>query len=619
MDYSLSGPRRERSSFKQLGHLTRLFDYLRQYGWVLGAAIFGLLLTRIFDAVVPLLMKTAIDSLADATIEPNYLMPALAIVGVVVARFLIYVVARRAMRRISISVAYDLRKRIFNHVQHQGPGFFSRFDTGDLMSRAINDIGMVRMVVSFGWVDIILFFFTISTGLYFMFSLSPELALWVSLPFPVVAIAGFIMARAMFPYYRDRQEAMAAVTSFVQENLNGIRTIKAMSQEQQEIARFHEVSSHFAKMVYRASRYNAWIGLVMPVLSAASPAILIFHGGYLALTGEISLGTYTAFGAYMWMVIWPIRHFGMTLSMFTAAAAGTQRIFEVLDHEREIEEATTPGAPEPIHGRIEFRHLTFLHPGAARPTLQDVNIRIDAGETVAFLGRVGAGKSTLLKAVVRLIDTPRGQIFIDDCDICDFPVQRLRRIASMVPQDPFLFSTSLRENLTYDDPGRPDEVLWEAAEAAAVADSIREFRDGFDTLVGERGQTLSGGQKQRTTLARGMVRGSPILLLDDCFSAVDTETEEKILSGLARLRRGKTTLLISHRVSTARHADRIYIIDNGRILESGSHAELIEQGGYYADLAAVQSDKDRDLARKARLLKDLRQETAGIATAEIGK
>jgi ATP-binding cassette subfamily B protein len=610
--------KRERSSFKQLGHLKRLETYFRRYAWVLIPAVVGLLLTRILDAVVPLMMKTAIDSLADPGIEPNYGWPAVGIVCVVAVRFGVFIFARRLMRRVSIAVAYDLRKRMFNNIQYQGATFFNRFNTGDLMSRTINDINMVRMVVSFAAVDMILFFFTIAAGLYFMLSLSPELTTWVVMPLPFVAVTGFILARKMFPYYRDQQEAMAEVTSFTQENLNGIRTIKAMSQEQQEVRRFHQVSTNYVKMVYRASRFNAWIGLIMPVMSSVSPAILFFYGGALALSGDITIGTYTAFAAYMWMVIWPIRHIGMALSMFTAAAAGTQRIFEALDFEADVKDAPADNLPaaEGVAGSIEFRGLTFWHPGAARPTISDIDIKVDAGETIALLGRVGAGKSTLLRAVVRLVNTPPGTVFIDGHDVCDFSVATLREVAALVPQDPFLFSTTLRENLTYDQPDRAESELWDAAEAAGVADSIRSFPEGMATIVGERGQTLSGGQKQRTTLARGLVRQSPILLLDDCFSAVDTETEDRILSGLARLREDKTTILISHRVSTARHADRIYIVDNGRISEAGTHDELVERGGYYADLAAVQSDQDEDHERKARLLHDLEDENALVA--EVG-
>ena len=599
------GPRRERASFKHLGELRHLLVYLKRYGWTLTIAITGILISNVMSAVIPLMMKEAIDSLADEALEPNIVIPALAIAAIVVVRFFVFVVTRRVMRRVSIAVSYDLRKRMFNHIQYQSSAFFTRFSTGDLMSRIINDINMVRMAVSFGWVNIITFIFTVATGVYFMMMLSPALTVWVVLPLPFVALTGFFMARAMFPYYQDQQEAMASVTEFTQENLNGIRTIQAMAQEDQEIERFNRVSTHYAQMVYRATRFNAWLGLVMPILTTVSPVIIIFYGGSLVLSGDITIGTFTAFFTYTMMVVFPVRMIGMSLSMFTAAAAGTQRIFEVLSFEHEITDSRDATMPEPIRGDTEFHDLSFSHPGAARPTIKDINFKVRSGETIAILGRVGSGKSTLLRSMVRLIDTPRGTVLIDGRDICDYPVQHLRKMVTLVPQDPFLFSTSLRENLTYDEPTRGEALLMDAADAAGLTSAIADFTDGLDTIVGERGQTLSGGQKQRATLARGLVRNSPVLLLDDCFSAVDTETEERILSGLARMRGDKTTILISHRVSTARHADRIFIIDNGHITESGTHDELIAHEGYYADLAAVQSDQDDDRARKSNLLRNL--------------
>ena len=395
----VDGPRRERSSFKHLSHLKRLVPYVRRFGWVLLASISGLLLARLLDALVPLYMKDAIDSLADPDIDPNLLIPVLSILAIVATRFFIYVVSQRALRRLSISVSYHLRKRLFNHVQFQGAHFFNRFGTGDLMSRAVNDVSMVRMVVSFGAVTILTTVFTLATGLYFMIMLSPSLTFWVVLPLPLVAVAGFGMARALFPYYMDRQEAMAAVTAFTQENLNGIRTVQAMAQEEKEIDRFRDVSTHYAQTVYRVNRYQALMNVVMGFISTVSTVIVLFYGGALVLRGDITLGTFMAFFSYLMMVAWPVRMIGMSITMFTAAAAGTERIFEVLDYEPEGDDASTETVPTDLLGRIEFRDLVYSHPGSARPTIDVASLKVQPGETIAFMGRVGSGKSTFLNVI----------------------------------------------------------------------------------------------------------------------------------------------------------------------------------------------------------------------------
>lgn len=612
-----TGVVRERSSIKHLRHLWRLMPYVRRYGWVLLLAITGLLLTRLAMSLVPLFMRTAVDSLADPEIPPNYVLPALAILGIVGVQAVLYIFSRRALRRISIAVTYDLRKRLFNHVQYQGPTFFNRFGTGDLMSRAVNDVRMVRMAVSFGWVQIATVGFSLVTALFFMIYMSPQLTAWVVLPLPFVAAVGFFMARGMYPYFRERQEALANVTSFTQENLNGIRTIQAMAQEEHEIEGFRRASTVYAQKFYRATRYQQFMDVAMSSLTTIAPIIILFYGGSLVLNGELSIGTWMAFTTYLTMLTASVTQIGWALSMFVGAAAGTERIFEILDYQPEVADSADDAASRlDVVGKLEYRGFTYRHPGAPRPTIHGVDIDVRPGETVAILGRVGAGKSTILKAAARLLDTPRGSVFLDGRDICDLPLQRLRELVTLVPQDPFLFSATLRENLTYDEPGRGDEPIWDAVNAAGLERTVRDdLADGLATVVGERGITLSGGQKQRATLARGLIRDAKVLLLDDCFSSVDTETEENILNGLQRLRGDKTTVLISHRVSTARHADRIYVIDNGQVLESGSHAELLAKDGYYAELEAVQSNQERDQSRRSALLQDLETEPAAAGGA----
>ena len=605
----------EPSSFKHLGHLKRLFPYLKQFAWILVFSLIGLLVVRAMMMYVPQFMLTAVDSLAYEEIEPNYVMPALGILAIVILQSGIYIATRWALRRVSIAITYDLRKRFFDHVQFQGPTFFNRFGTGDLMSRAVNDVRMVRMAASFGWVMIMQTLMTFIMGLSYMFVMAPALTGWALIPLPLVGIIGWVMARGMYPYYRERQEAMAAVTSFAQENLNGIRTIQAMAQEDHEIVRFNRSSTVYAQKCYRAARYQALMGVAMGSLSTVSPLIIMFYGGLLVLAGELTVGTWTAFSFYLGMVTMSVTSIGHSLSMFVAAAAGTERLFEVLDTEPEVVDDPHFRPDAPIEGRLEFRGFSYRHPGAPRPTIRNIDLQVGAGETVALLGRIGAGKSTILKAAVRLLDTPKGSVFLDGHDVCDFPVRKLREVVTLVPQDPFLFSATLRENLTYDDPSRTDDPISDAVEAAGLEPTIRDFTNGLDTFVGERGITLSGGQKQRATLARGLIRDAKVLLLDDCFSSVDTETEDRILSGLERLRGSKTTLLISHRVSTARHADRIYVVDNGRILETGTHEQLLAKDGYYAELEAVQSNQARDRSRKSQLLHDLETGDAEPALA----
>ena len=596
---------RERSSYKHLGHLAKLFPYILKYKWILIICIAAILCHRGLMAYMPQFMKVALNDLANPNVEAETYKQAIGLLVTTIVSIIVYVPARRALRRLSISITYDLRQRFFSHVQYQGPSFFNKFGTGDLMSRAVNDINMVRMAVSFGWVNLMVFVFTVFASISFMLSMSPKLTLAVVIPLPLVGLVGFLMARGVYPYYRERQEALAEVTSFTQENLNGIRTIQAMAQEENEIERFKDSSTSYIKKFYRATRYQTFMNTYINALTMIAPMIILVYGGMLVMDGEIGIGDFTAFSAYLTMLVGQVSSIGFSLAMFVAAAAGTARIFEVLDSDPEVTDDADTAVPQNIEGSLEFRELTYRYPETTIDTLSRVNIKLEAGKTVALLGRIGSGKSTVLKAAVRMIDTPRNHVFLDGHDICDYSVKQLRETITLVPQHAFLFSASVKENITYDNPKRDESEVMHAANSAGLEEALQDLAQGLDTVVGERGITLSGGQKQRATLARGLIRESEILLLDDCFSSVDTRTEELIIDGLQKMRAGKSTILISHRVSTARHADYIYVLDTGSIIEAGTHAELLEKDGYYANLEKVQSNQEQTAQEKEKLLEQL--------------
>jgi ATP-binding cassette subfamily B protein len=319
----------------------------------------------------------------------------------------------------------------------------------------------------------------------------------------------------------------------------------------------------------------------------------------MVLQGQMPIGNFVAFSLLVNMVVQPFRVAGFIVNLFQRAAVASDRLYEVIDLTPEIEDIPSGVTPRRIRGDLSIRHLSYSYPGSDKAVLDDISIDIAQGETIAIMGRVGMGKTTLLKQLVRLIDPEPGRIFVDGHDVREYPLSQVRAQMALVPQDPFLFGEPLRDNLTYDDPNRTLDAIWDAATSADLKDTIEDFPEQLDTLVGERGVTLSGGQKQRATLARGLIRQAPVLILDDCFSAVDTETEEHILSELKRLRADQTTLLVSHRVSTARHADRIIVIEEGRIMEIGTHDDLLAARGYYAELERVQREgaEDEDFAR----------------------
>jgi ATP-binding cassette subfamily B multidrug efflux pump len=586
--------------------LWRLVPLLNQHGWAFWGGIFFICLGRTFEAGMPLFVRLAVNRVAAN--DWRLLEPVLGILGLAAIRYVAVAYGRQLVRLVGVTVTYDMRERLYWHFELQGPRFFARFPTGDLMARAINDLNLVRQLIGVGSRTLIVLGFSGLVAFSFMLFLSPKLTLWLLPVMPFIAGAGYFISRRIFEQSTKVQEGFSSLSESVQENLNGIRTIQTHAQEDREVARFKQVSGAYADNYFRLMVLNAALNAWMVVFTGIAVMIIMGFGGWQVLHGEMSVGTFTAFTLYLAMAVAPIQQSGQIVSMFQRGSSGAARLFEVLDFEPEIRDAADAAPLDRIGGDIKLQHLSYTYPRRASArdargtdakavatglaALNDVSLEVRSGETIAILGRVGSGKSTLLRSIVRLLDPPPGTIYLDGRDIRLLPIAQVRGDIALVPQDPFLFADELGRNIAYDNPMRPESEIRDAAEAADLEETIDRFPDHLRTLVGERGVTLSGGQKQRTSLARGLIRDTPVLLLDDCFSSVDTETEEHILSRLKQLRAGRTTLLVSHRVSTARHADRIVVLDAGRVAELGTHAELIARGGIYANFARVQGRRE---------------------------
>ena len=568
-----------------LSQLRTLFPYLIRYRWRYAAGFTALIFKILLAAAVPLVLRFAVDSLtASVTIELLWGWAAL-LLGLALVKGVFQYWMRLLLIGISRDIEYDLRNDLLEHLLRMSRKFFHSYRTGDLMSRATNDMNAVRLMIGAGimhTVDVVL---TFVVALAVMSSTDWKLTCLVFLPIPLVSFTVSYFGGRIHDRFQKVQEKFSDISALVQESLNSVRIVRAYAREHTEIDRFAGLNREYVGENLKLIRLWGKFYPLLEFLVGSTYVIVLWYGGRRVLEGDLTLGSFVMFMTYMAMLTWPMIGFGWVVNVVQRGTASLERMNELLKQVPDIADSpNTDSSFSGMRGDLEFRGVTFRYPGSERAALEDINLEIRAGESVAIVGPTGCGKTTLVDLVPRLIDPSEGTVLIDGVDARSIPLKVLRGAVGMAPQETFLFSETVRENIAF---GRPEAEHWRVEEAARIADldkDVTEFAKGYETFVGERGITLSGGQKQRTAIARAVLRDPRILILDDVLSSVDTVTEERILSQLRVVMRNRTTLLISHRTSTAQYADRIVVLVAGRIAESGTHEELLLKQGHYYEL-----------------------------------
>lgn len=564
--------------------LLSALPYFARYRRGLAVGAGALLLKDLFSAGVPLLMRGGVDALTRGGAWKAVLGFAAAMLLLNALKGFFQYHMRVILVGISRDIEYDLRNDIFAKLAALDASFYARFRTGDIMARATNDLNAVRMMLGPGlmyWFETMITFF-LAVGV--MLWVDWRLTLVALLPAPLVSYVVLHFGRVIHDRFEAIQEQFSDISSRVQENLSGVRIIRAYAREPEELALFEKLNRDYIGANLKLARETGVFYPLMEALIALTFLLVLLFGGWRVLEGKLSFGSFVMFQMYMNMLVWPMIAFGWVTNLMQRGTASMTRIRAMLDEIPRIAAPADPvPLPEPLAGAIEFDRVSVSYSDGA-PALSGLNLRIPAGSTVAIAGHTGSGKTTLVQLIPRLLDPTEGTVRIDGIDLrtCDPPA--LRRQIAVVPQETFLFSTTIAENIAFGVSGASSEVIRTAAERAGLGPDLAGFPKGLETLVGERGITLSGGQKQRVAIARALLRDPRILILDDALSSVDTVTEERILAHLAEMMSGRTAILISHRVSTLRLADRIYVIENGSLAEQGTHDQLLAHGGYYADL-----------------------------------
>jgi len=560
-------------------------DFIKEnkYNYLLG--IVSVLCVDILQLIFPKVMGYITDDLQLGNITYRSLIIYIAIVlgiyvGITVFRYLFRVYIFGCEKKIE----YELHKKLFDHMLTLSTNFYNKNKTGDLMAHVTNDVNAVRMSMGTGVLLVTDTIFLIITILTIMLTtIDVRLTILSLIPFPIIAIAGIKFGNVVHRRFTDVQEAFSSLTDKVQEVFSGIRVVKAFVQEEAELDNFNRISKNAFEKNMKLAKLWAIANPFVQIIVIISMVVVIVYGGIMVIYGNISLGDFVAFSIYLEMLIWPLISFGWIVNLIQRGRASLIRINRILQHPVEIQDKNPRDISE-IKGHITFKNVTFRYEGSSVNALEDISMDIYPGKTLAIVGGTGSGKSTIVNLLLRLFDIKQGEILIDGYPIHEVPIEILRKNIGYVPQDVFLFSTTIRENISFGAENATMDQIERAAKIAQVYDNIMDFPQGFETVVGERGVTLSGGQKQRISIARAIIKDPKILILDDALSAVDTQTEDKILRELKQIMKDRTSIIISHRISTVSHADEIIVLKEGKIIERGNHQTLLENKGFYSEL-----------------------------------